>query len=220
MNIFRIFFESGLAVQIIMVILVFFSIWSWAIFFKKIYDLRVTKRKAREFLKSFRFPADIEKIYNLGYSLNGNIYGRVLKSGLEEFKFLKNNVSSRALEMADNIKLAMDRAKTAEIDSLENSLPFLGTIVAASPFLGLLGTVWGIMEAFLEIRARGSAHIMVVAPGITDALISTVYGLLVAIPALVFNNLLRSQIIKIDSELDNFISEAFANLKRGLIEKE
>ena len=220
MNIFRIFFESGLAVQIIMVILVFFSIWSWAIFFKKMYDLRVTKRKAQEFLKSFHFHRDIEKIYSLGYSLNSNIYGRVLESGLEEFKFLKENLNLRALEMADNIKLAMDRAKAAEIESLENSLPFLGTIVAASPFLGLLGTVWGIMEAFLEIRARGSAHIMVVAPGITDALISTVYGLLVAIPALVFNNLLRSQIIRIDSELDNFISEAFANLKRGLIEKE
>lgn len=203
-----------------MVILVFFSIWSWAIFFKKVYDLRVTKRKSLEFLNSFRFSADIEKIYNLGYPLNGNIYGRVLKSGLEEVKFLKANLSGKALEMADNIKLAMDRTKATEIESLENNLPFLGTIVAASPFLGLLGTVWGIMEAFLEIRARGSAHIMVVAPGITDALISTVYGLLVAIPALVFNNLLRSQIIRIDSELDNFISEAFANLKRGLIEKE
>jgi biopolymer transport protein TolQ len=220
MNIFRIFFESGIAVQIIMVILVFFSIWSWAIFFKKMYDLRVTRRKAQEFLKSFRFHGDVEKIYNLGYSLKNNIYGRVLESGLEEFKFIKANISNRALEMADNMKLAMDRTKEAEIESLENSLPFLGTIVAASPFLGLLGTVWGIMEAFLEIRARGSAHIMVVAPGITDALISTVYGLLVAIPALVFNNLLRSRIIGIESQLDKFISEAFANLKRGLLEKE
>jgi biopolymer transport protein TolQ len=219
MNIFRIFFESGIAVQIIMVILVFFSIWSWAIFFKKMYDLRVTKRKAREFLSGFVFRGNVEKIYNLGYSLKNNIYGRVLESGLEEFKFIKANMSDRALEMADNMKLAMDRAKEAEIESLENSLPFLGTIVAASPFLGLLGTVWGIMEAFLEIRARGSAHIMVVAPGITDALISTVYGLLVAIPALVFNNLLRSRIIGIESQLDKFISEAFTNLKRGLLEK-
>lgn len=220
MNIFRIFLESGLAVQIIMVILVFFSVWSWAIFFKKLYDLRITKRKAQEFLKSFRFHRDIEKFYTLGYLLNNNIYGRVLKSGLDEFKFLKENLDSKALEMSDNIKLAMDRTKISEIEKLENNLPILGTIVAASPFLGLLGTVWGIMEAFLEIRARGSAHIMVVAPGITDALISTVYGLLVAIPALIFNNLLRSRIINIDSRLDNFISEAFANLKRGLVETE
>jgi len=220
MNIFRIFLESGIAVQIIMVILIFFSIWSWALFFKKIYDLRATRRKAQEFLNSFRFHGNIEKMYNLGYLLNNNIYGRVLKSGLDEFKFLKANVSDRVLEMADNMQLAMDRTKAAEIENLENGLPILGTIVAASPFLGLLGTVWGIMEAFLEIRARGSAHIMVVAPGITDALISTVYGLLVAIPSLIFNNLLRSRIIRLESQLDNFISEAFANLKRGLVEKE
>jgi biopolymer transport protein TolQ len=220
MNIFRIFFESGIAVQIIMVILVFFSIWSWAIFFKKIFDLRSTKRKAQDFLQNFRFHSDIEKMYNLGYLLNNNIYGRVLKSGLDEFKFLKANAGDKALGIADNIQLAMDRTKAAEIENLENGLPILGTIVAASPFLGLLGTVWGIMEAFLEIRARGSAHIMVVAPGITDALISTVYGLLVAIPSLVFNNLLRSRIINLESQLDNFISEAFANLKRGLVEKE
>lgn len=220
MNIFRIFLESGTAVQIIMVILVFFSVWSWAIFFKKIYDLRSTKRKAQEFLNSFRFHGTIEKIYNLGYLLNNNIYGRVLKSGLDEFKFLKTNAADRALELSDNMQLAMERTKAAEIENLENGLPILGTIVAASPFLGLLGTVWGIMEAFLEIRARGSAHIMVVAPGITDALISTVYGLLVAIPSLIFNNLLRSRIIRLESQLDNFISEAVANLKRGLVEKE
>jgi biopolymer transport protein TolQ len=219
MNIFRIFLESGIAVQIIMVVLVFFSFWSWAIFFKKIYDLRITKRKAKEFFKSFRFSGNVQEIYNLGYLLDNNIYGRILRSGVEEFRFLKTNLGSRALEMSDNIKLAMERTKASEIESLENSLPLLGTIVAASPFLGLLGTVWGIMEAFLEIRARGSAHIMVVAPGITDALISTVYGLLVAIPALIFNNLLRSRIIGIESQLDNFISEAFANLKRGLVEK-
>jgi len=212
--------ESGLAVQIIMIVLVVFSVWSWAIFFKKTRDLSQVKKNSQIFLKSFRFQKDINKIHHLGHLLDNNIYGRVLKSGLEEFKFLKSNSNLKTLELADNIKLAMERTKISEVENLENNLPVLGTIVAASPFLGLLGTVWGIMEAFLEIKARGSAHIMVVAPGITDALISTVYGLLVAIPALVFNNLLRSRIIRIDSQLDNFISEAFANLKRGLVEKE
>ena len=219
MNIFRIFMESGLAVQIIMVILVFFSIWSWAIFFKKLRDLSNVKRSNQVFLKSFRFQKDNNKIHHLGHLLDNNIYGRVLKSGLEEYKFLETNGDFKALDLADNIRFAMERTKTSEIENLENNLPVLGTIVAASPFLGLLGTVWGIMEAFLEIKARGSAHIMVVAPGITDALISTVYGLLVAIPALIFNNLLRSRINILDSQLDSFISEVFANFKRGLVEK-
>jgi len=219
MNIFSIFLESGIAVQIIMVILVFFSVWSWAIFFKKIYDLRAAKKQIKAFLNKFGFRGNIEKTSNLGYLLDNNPYGRVLKSGLEEFRFIKTNAGAKAIQMADSIKLAMDRAKESEIEDMENNLPILGTIVTASPFLGLLGTVWGIMEAFLEIRARGSAHIMVVAPGITDALISTVYGLLVAIPALIFNNLLRSRIVRMESHLDSFISEAFANLKRGLIEE-
>ena len=212
--------DSGLAVQIIMVVLIFFSIWSWAIFFKKTRDLLHVKKSSQVFLKSFSFRKDIDKIHHLGHLLNNNIYGRVLKSGLEEYKFLKTNGDFKPLDLADNIKLAMERTKMSEIENLENNLPVLGTIVAASPFLGLLGTVWGIMEAFLEIKARGSAHIMVVAPGITDALISTVYGLLVAIPALIFNNLLRSRVNIMDLQLDNFISEVFANFKRGLVEKE
>jgi biopolymer transport protein TolQ len=221
MNLFRVFIESGFAAQIIMIVLVLFSIWSWAIFFKKLYDLALAKKRGQTFLTSFEFQRNIKGMQNLGYSsLNDNPYGRVLKNGLSEFKSLKSGTNLKTLELADNIKLAMDRAKETEIESLENGLPFLGTIVTASPFLGLLGTVWGIMEAFLEIRARGSAHITVVAPGISDALITTVYGLLVAIPALVFNNLLRIRIMKIDSELDKFISEVFANLKRGLVETE
>jgi biopolymer transport protein TolQ len=212
--------ESGLAVQIIMIVLVMFSVWSWAIFFKKTHDLSAAKKKNQVFLKNFHFKQDISKIRHLGLLLDNNIYGKVLKRGLEEFEFLKSHVSVKGLELADNIKLAMEREKITEIERLENNLPILGTIVAASPFLGLLGTVWGIMEAFLQIKARGSAHIMVVAPGITDALISTVYGLLVAIPALIFNNLLRSRVNRMDSELDKFISKMFANFKRGLVESE
>lgn len=221
MNLFRVFIESGFVAQIIMIVLVLFSIWSWAIFFKKLHDLSLTTKRGQAFLTSFQFRKSSKEMQNLGLlSLNDNLYGRVLKNGLEEFKFLKSRTNLKTLELADNIKLALDRAKETEIESLENGIPFLGTIVTASPFLGLLGTVWGIMEAFLEIRARGSAHITVVAPGISDALITTVYGLLVAIPALVFNNLLRIRIMKIDSKLDKFISEVFANLKRGLVETE
>jgi biopolymer transport protein TolQ len=221
MNLFRVFIESGFAAQIIMIILVLFSIWSWAIFFKKLRDLALTKKKSQAFLTSFEFQRNIKGMQNLGHlSLNDNVYGRVLRKGFEEFKSLKSSTNLKTLELADNIKLAMDRARTAEIETLESGLPFLGTIVAASPFLGLLGTVWGIMEAFLEIRARGSAHITVVAPGISDALITTLYGLVVAIPALVFNNFLRIRIMKIDSDLEKFISEVFANLKRGLVETE
>lgn len=218
MNIFRVFLDSGLAAQIIMIILVIFSIWSWAIFFKKLYELALTNKRSQAFLMSYRFHKNIKEMENLGHLLLDNPYGKILKEGMEEFKSIKVSGNPADIQLADNIKLAMERIKVKEIDTLESGLSMLGTIVTASPFIGLLGTVWGIMESFLQIRARGSAHITVVAPGISDALITTVYGLLVAIPALIFNNLLRSRIIKLDTQLDNFISEVFARLKRGIIE--
>jgi biopolymer transport protein TolQ len=100
---------------------------------------------------------------------------------------------------------------------MERSLPALGTFVSVSPFLGLLGTVWGIMQAFLDIRLRGSAHITIVAPGISDALITTVYGLLVAIPALIFYNIFRARVNNYGAELDQFINEVFAKLRKELL---
>jgi biopolymer transport protein TolQ len=213
-----------------MIVLVIFSIWSWAIFFKKLFDFGRVKRQTKKFLATFRFRKEMKEWDNLGYQLNDNPYGRVLTSGLEEYKRLKVRVSAHLLhreqhkkeggfvnELADNIRLAMERAKMSEVAQLEVSLPTLSTFVSVSPFLGLLGTVWGIMEAFLEIRARGSAHITIVAPGISDALITTVYGLLVAIPALIFYNIFRSRVNSYSNELDNFISEIYAYLRKELM---
>jgi biopolymer transport protein TolQ len=230
MNIFRIFLESSTAAQIIMIILVIFSIWSWGIFFKKMFDFASVKRKTKKFLASYRFRKELKEWDSLGFQLSDNPYGRVLASGLEEFKKLKVRVNAQLMHgessqkergfinaLADNIRLAMERSKVSEIAQLEVALPTLSTFVSVSPFLGLLGTVWGIMEAFLEIRARGSAHITIVAPGISDALITTVYGLLVAIPALIFYNIFRSRVNNYTGELDKFISEIYAYLRKELI---
>jgi biopolymer transport protein TolQ len=213
-----------------MIVLVIFSIWSWAIFFKKLFDFGRVKRQTKKFLATFRFRKEMKEWDNLGYQLSDNPYGRILTSGLEEYKRLKVRVSAHLLhqeqhkktgglvnELADNIRLAMERAKMSEVTQLEVSLPTLSTFVSVSPFLGLLGTVWGIMEAFLEIRARGSAHITIVAPGISDALITTVYGLLVAIPALIFYNIFRSRVNGYSNELDNFISEIYSYLRKELM---
>jgi biopolymer transport protein TolQ len=226
MNIFRIFLESSFAAQVIMIILIIFSIWSWAIFFKKLFNFSGVKRKGSRFLSTYHLHHDIQTLGNLGSLLNDNPYGKILWSGLEEFKKLKAVASTNPGEqgshkqvvhgLSDNIRLAMERTKITEIAALEIHLPTLGTFVSVSPFLGLLGTVWGIMEAFLDIRARGSAHITIVAPGISDALITTVYGLLVAIPALIFYNIFQSRVNNYDAELDKFISEVFASLRKEL----
>ena len=223
MNIFRVFLESGLAAQIIMATLVICSIWSWAVFFKKLYDLSATKKRSQSFFSAYRFHRSIKDYENLGHLLNDNPYCKILKTGLDEYKGLltQNLVTNpKILELAENIKMAMTKTRNDEIDRLGSWLPSLGTIMTAGPFLGLLGTVWGIMESFLEVRARGSAHITVVAPGISDALITTVYGLLVAIPALFFHNFLRGKINTIDGQLDDFVTDVFTRFRRSLIETE
>lgn len=229
MNILRIFLESSTAAQIIMGILVIFSVWSWGIFFKKLFDFSKVKGRCKAFLSKYRFQTGIQELENLDHLLRDNPYGRILGSGLEEFKKLKltkqmfsgkqhyqKKNSEWVSELSDNVRLAMERAKITEIKNLESSLPVLGTFVSVSPFLGLLGTVWGIMVAFLEIRARGSAHITIVAPGISDALITTVYGLLVAIPALIFHNIFRSRVNSFNAEFDKFVNEVFARLRKEL----
>lgn len=230
MNIFRIFLDSSIAAQIIMALLAIFSVWSWAIFLKKLFDFSKIKKLSKRFMSTFHFHQQTKELENMGQLLNDNPYGRILRNGLEEFKRLKirkktavNIPNTQVLpkssmeELSDNIRLAMERTKLGEVAELEKSLPVLSTFVSASPFLGLLGTVWGIMEAFLDIRARGSAHITIVAPGISDALITTVYGLLVAIPALIFYNIFKTRVNSYGSKIDQFINEIFAKLRKELI---
>lgn len=230
MNIFRTFLDSSLAAQSIMAILAIFSIWSWAIFLKKLFDFSKIKKMSKRFMSTYRFHQHTKELENMGPLLNDNPYGRILRNGLEEFGRLRlgkritspeqnpHGAPGLAMEeLSDNIRLAMERTKISEIAEMEKSLPALGTFVSVSPFLGLLGTVWGIMQAFLDIRLRGSAHITIVAPGISDALITTVYGLLVAIPALIFYNIFRARVNNYGAELDQFINEVFAKLRKELL---
>jgi biopolymer transport protein TolQ len=108
----------------------------------------------------------------------------------------------------------MQRGEVEESARLESQLPFLATVVTVSPFLGLFGTVWGIMRAFIDIKTYGSAHIMVIAPGIAESLITTVIGLCVAIPAVVFYNYLVNRLRKFTDGIDNFISETEERIRR------
>jgi biopolymer transport protein TolQ len=229
MNIFRIFLDSSLAAQVIMSLLIIFSIWSWAIFFRKLIQLARVHRVCAHFLSTYRFHQRVRELENMGPLLNDNPYGRILRSGFEEYKKLVkgSRIAADQIqpassgqwmdELSDNIRLAMERTRITEISEIESSLPVLSTFVSVSPFLGLLGTVWGIMEAFIDIRTRGSAHITIVAPGISDALITTVYGLLVAIPALIFYNIFKSRVNKLDTDFDRFIKEVFALLRKELL---
>lgn len=231
MNIFRIFLESSLMAQVIMALLSFFSIWSWAIFLKKLFNFGKINKLSKHFLTNYRFHQKVREWENFGTLLTDNPYGRVLRSGTDEYRRLRQTMgrpvqgqtqqvpSVSVKELSDNMRLVMEKTKLAETKQLEASLPVLSTIVSVSPFLGLLGTVWGVMIAFLDIRTRGSAHITVVAPGISDALITTVYGLIVAIPALIFFNIFRTRVNNFEAGLSQFVHEVFATLRKEFLLK-
>jgi biopolymer transport protein TolQ len=126
-----------------------------------------------------------------------------------------------SLEMRgiDNVERALNRACTAETTKLESALGFLATTGSASPFIGLFGTVWGIMETFKSIGARGSATLAVVAPGISEALIATAAGLAAAIPAVIFYNYYMNRIKVMSQEMDNFASELLNIIERYYVQR-
>uniref|UniRef100_A0A7C4UEZ4 MotA/TolQ/ExbB proton channel domain-containing protein n=1 Tax=candidate division WOR-3 bacterium TaxID=2052148 RepID=A0A7C4UEZ4_UNCW3 len=209
MNIFRIFLESSLVAQIIMSILLLLSIYSWGIFFKKLYDLRRIEKDWR-FWNDVINSWNIERYFKNENLLLGSFFGEIIYKGLSEFKKTGD---------IENAKVKLTNEKIKKIEELESQVYLLGTTVTLSPFLGLLGTVWGIMVSFLQIRIRGSAHITVVAPGISDALITTVYGLLVAIPALFFYNLILRRIEIVESRIEMLEGVFITSIKAGEIEK-
>ncbi|OYD15779.1 hypothetical protein CH333_05075 [candidate division WOR-3 bacterium JGI_Cruoil_03_44_89] len=195
------FITSGWVGRTVVIVLFALSIWSWAVF---IYRYRLFNRNAKDngdFLDILAENMTFERIYNISKEFDGSIT-RVLQKGWEVAQ-----QSSKKETLIANTKSAMQRGEVEEIARLESQLPFLATIVTVSPFLGLLGTVWGIMRAFIDIKTYGSAHIMVIAPGIAESLITTVIGLCVAIPAVVFYNYLSNRVRKFTDEIDNFISE-------------
>ncbi|MDO9575342.1 MAG: MotA/TolQ/ExbB proton channel family protein [bacterium] len=202
------FIASGWVGRTVVIILFVLSVWSWAVFIYKYRLFNRTTRDNRDLLDTLSENMTLERIYNVSREFDGPII-RILQKGWQ----VAQQSSNKETHIA-NIKSAMQRGEVEEIARLESQLPFLATIVSVSPFLGLFGTVWGIMRAFIDIKTYGSAHIMIIAPGIAESLITTVIGLCVAIPAVVFYNYLANRIRKFTDELDNFISETEERIRR------
>ena len=218
---------SGPVVKIVLVILLFFSILSWAIIFSKLLLIRRADRESREFLRIFWEGKQLSSIFadskKLRYSPTAEIFraGYVELNKLSQAKSLPdssrrvNDPTALNIELSgvDNISRAMRQATTSELTKLERALGFLATTGSTTPFIGLFGTVWGIMDAFRGIGMRGSATLAVVAPGISEALIATAAGLAAAIPAVVAYNYYINRIKVQSGEMENFSAE-FLNIVR------
>jgi biopolymer transport protein TolQ len=216
---------SGWVAKAILIILLVFSIVSWAIILKKLVVFRGLRSKRTQFFHAFEHRANLAEAYQTALAIPANPLTEVFKAGIRELKHLSQRPAAEAddglggvaapprgstaitILEKESVHMALEREAAQQVESLEEGLPFLATTGSVAPFFGLLGTVWGVMDAFLQIGLRGSGNINVVAPGVAEALITTIAGLAVAIPAVIGYNYFVSQIKEIDDELSHFSSE-------------
>jgi biopolymer transport protein TolQ len=217
------FRQTGPAAKVVLGILLFFSLVSWLIIIAKFIRLNRVRGQSNRFLDFFRKSKRFSEVNTMASQLSDTPLTTLFKSGYAELDAQikaaraedpSTSVTQSARLLIKNIsgiERALERAAGAEISRLTKSLTFLATTAAACPFIGLFGTVWGIMSAFNAIGASGSTSIVAVAPGISEALINTAAGLAAAIPALIAYNYFMGQIRQMRATMDDFALE-FLNL--------
>lgn len=218
------FENSNLAGKGIIVLLLVGSIFSWSVMWAKFSQLRAARRATQSFLKAFRSSADPLEAYLASRPVGESPQAIIYHAGAKELCFHLTGSSTVDSTLAarlgsarplgetamNSVRTAMDRAVGEESLRLEANLILLATAVSGAPFLGLLGTVWGVMDAFSGIAMAGQASLAAMAPGVSGALITTVIGLLVAIPAMFGYNYLTTWIRALVVEMENFAAECAA----------
>jgi len=212
---------SGPVVQAVLYLLVLFSVFSWGIIFYKLRQISVARRQSARFIETFWDTKNLTTIHSASQELKQSPVAQVFRAGYQELvratrgKRTANDPEGVAMTTElggiENVERAMKRASNQEITRLERALTFLATTASATPFIGLFGTVWGIMTAFRGLSVTQSSSIQAVAPGIAEALIATATGLVAAIPAVVAYNHFARQIRVFSAEMENFSSE-FLNI--------
>lgn len=217
------FMNADHIVQAVMALLLLASLWSWTIIFNKLVTIGGLKRKARRFEKLFWSGQSLDELYQQFAARNDHPMAAMFIAGLREWRRGFEAPSGLRETMLPGIKERIEKAMSVtilrETDGIEKNLGMLATIGSVSPFVGLFGTVWGIMNSFSAIAARHDTTLAVVAPGIAEALFATAMGLLAAIPAVIFYNRFVAEIGRYVNSLDAFADEFSAILSRQLDEK-
>ncbi|MCE5265616.1 MAG: protein TolQ [Deltaproteobacteria bacterium] len=227
-SVFDMVAHAGFVVQLVLLLLLLFSIISWAIILMKYFSIRKIAQENDNFMNAYMKSTKLSEILPEAKKYRNSTLAEVFRAGYAELAKISRAVrgtpsGKEAAEAVgpvpeiggvDNVERAMNRASGTETGKLESALGFLATTGSASPFIGLFGTVWGIMDTFKEIGARGSATLAVVAPGISEALIATAAGLAAAIPAVIFYTYYLNRIKGMSLEMDNFSSELLNIVER------
>ncbi|EPR4993137.1 protein TolQ [Vibrio navarrensis] len=212
-SILDLFLQASLLVKLVMLTLLGMSVVSWAMIIKRSKVLSKASKDAEEFEDKFWSGIDLSQLYQQVKARKENLSGaeEIFYAGFTEFARLrKTNANSPAYVM-EGTGRAMRVAVSREVDDLENSLPFLATVGSISPYIGLFGTVWGIMHAFIALGEVKQATLSMVAPGIAEALIATAMGLFAAIPAVMAYNRLSNKVTKLEHNYATF-SEEFQSI--------
>jgi biopolymer transport protein TolQ len=217
---FDLIVQSGPMVKLVLSCLLGASVYSWSVIIMKHKMIRSARKESQAFLNAFWYGQDLEDVFAKSDQYPRSPVASVFKAGFKELKKL-SQIDAKGDTMRDegvaNISRALTRATMAEIGLLERRVGVLATVGSATPFIGLFGTVWGIMNSFQGIGAMGSANLAVVAPGISEALIATAAGLAAAIPAVMFYNYFASKIKILATEMDTFSQDFLNIVQRSLM---
>ena len=218
MSFTNLIFEASPLVQIVMLILLSMSIASWAIIVQRTKILIAARMVSEQFEERFWSGIDLNRLYQECSNRRDELSGleQIFYSGFKEFARLHNSGLKNQEMIMDGTYRAMRVSLSREIDELETHLPVLATIGSISPYIGLFGTVWGIMHAFIALSAVKNASLAMVAPPIAEALIATAMGLFAAIPAVVAYNRFSTKVERLDNEYVNFMDEFSTILNRQL----
>ncbi len=217
------FLSAGLFAQVILIALFLASIVSWAVIIRKSRLLGRARKQTRQFLDLFGRRVRLGDYQATARKLSESPLSSLLLAGVKEWNSLHDQLKGITdrpgllQQLIPNVTEAMERAASHENDRLEKSLVFLAITANVAPFLGLLGTVQGILRSFMEMRGEQFLTLQKIAPGISDALITTVVGLVVAIPAAIFYNHFVAKVRDLNSDMERFTSELTGTFRREIV---
>lgn len=218
-SLWALFLEAHIVVKVVMIGLVFASLWCWAIIFYKSVTFARIRRRIEAFEDEFWSGQSLEELYRAREEDGQDGLSAVFVAAMREWKRSHEGDRPALSSLAQRIDRVMTMTLTREGEEMERGLMVLASTGSAAPFIGLFGTVWGIMSSFQAIAASESTNLAVVAPGIAEALLATALGLLAAIPATIFYNKLASDVARITQHMEGFADEFLAILSREIDER-
>jgi biopolymer transport protein TolQ len=222
LTIWGLFQQADIVVKAVMLMLVVASVWSWAVAIDKWLHFADVEKRAKQFERAFWSGQSIEELDERVSDRPADALARVFAAAAREWREARRNgqLSAGAVQLlSERCDRLMQAAVSRELTLASKGLPVLATIASATPFIGLFGTVWGIMNAFTSIAREQTTNLAVVAPGIAEALFATALGLLAAVPAVIFFNKFNTDVAHLGDRLDGFADEVAARISRRLGER-